>query len=123
MVLRGKKFKTFLLMKHPCGAENLKESAKNKALMAPFRPPTQYIFSDFFLSRKFFLFFFLTSLHIWHKILLSYRRDPERGAEGANPEIFGTKLSGKRTVTRLNPGKIQTFGLDTDGEKFRLLPE
>jgi len=49
--------------------------------------------------------------------LTGYRRDPARGAEGANPEIFGTKLSGKRTVTGFNPGKLQTFGLDTEGEK------
>jgi len=33
----------------------------------------------------------------------------KRGAEGANPEKIGTKLSGKRTVTSLNPGKIQPF--------------
>jgi hypothetical protein len=29
----------------------------------------------------------------------------ERGAEGANPDHLGTKLSGKRTVIYLNPGK------------------
>jgi hypothetical protein len=56
-------------------------------------------------------------------IELQERLHVQWGAEGANPEIFGTKLSGKRAVTRLNPGKIQTFGLDTDGEKFQLLPE
>jgi hypothetical protein len=33
----------------------------------------------------------------------------QRGAEGANPDKIGTKLSGKRTVTYLNPGKIQPF--------------
>jgi len=40
---------------------------------------------------------------------VGYRRDPKpqgRGAEGANPERIGTKLSGKRTVTQSNPGKI-----------------
>jgi len=44
------------------------------------------------------------------KFSTGYRRDPARGAEGANPEIFGTKLSGKRTVTGFNPGKLQPFG-------------
>jgi len=55
--------------------------------------------------------FFLTSLNIWNKISLSYRKDSffKRGAEGANPEKIGTKLSGKRTVTSFDPGKIQFF--------------
>ena len=47
-----------------------------------------------------------------------------RGAEGANLDKIGTKLSGKRTVTYLNPGKIQPFepgsGLDTEGDKSRV---
>jgi len=46
-----------------------------------------------------------------------------RGAEGASPEGTGTKLSGKRTVTESNPGKIWPFksrsGLDTEGDKSR----
>jgi hypothetical protein len=39
----------------------------------------------------------------------SYRRDPSlerRGAEGASLGKTKMKLSGKRTVTKLNPGKI-----------------
>jgi len=47
-------------------------------------------------------------------------RPEERGAEGANPDSIRTKLSGKRTVTYLNPGKIQVFNLDTEGNKSRL---
>jgi hypothetical protein len=42
-------------------------------------------------------------------MFVGYRRDPNpkgRGAEGANPGIR-MKLSGKRTVTRARPGKIQ----------------
>jgi hypothetical protein len=42
-------------------------------------------------------------------IFSSYRRDPElkgRGAEGASLDEIGAKLSGKRTVTYYNPGKI-----------------
>ena len=54
--------------------------------------------------------FFLTSFLNWDRIFVSYRRDPNsskgRGAEGANSDEIGTKLSGKRTVTYLNPGKI-----------------
>jgi len=64
-------------------------------------------------------------------MFVGYRRDPNqkgRGAEGANPGIR-MKLSGKRTVTRARPGKIQPFdfaqglpraqaeGVDTDGER------
>jgi hypothetical protein len=30
---------------------------------------------------------------------------------------IGTKLSGKRTVTELNPGEIQVLNLDTEGDK------
>jgi len=44
----------------------------------------------------------LTSFHILDRIFSSFRRDPipqGRGAEGANPEEIGMKLSGKRTVT------------------------
>jgi hypothetical protein len=43
----------------------------------------------------------------------------KRGAEGANLVEIGTKLSGKRTVTGLNPGKIQVSHLDTEGDKSR----
>ena len=55
--------------------------------------------------------FFLTSFLNWDRIFLSYRRDlyaEERGAEGAIPG-HRKKLSGKRTVTYLNPGKIPPF--------------
>jgi hypothetical protein len=52
-----------------------------------------------------------------------YRRDPQRkGAEGANPVTSGMKLSGKRTVTRSHPGKLQASGPDTDGDKSRAFP-
>jgi len=50
---------------------------------------------------------------------LQERSHIQRGAEGANSERIGTKLSGKRTVAYLNPGKIQALSLDTDGEKSR----
>jgi hypothetical protein len=57
----------------------------------------------------------------WNKIFIGYRRDSLiiRGAEGANPEVIGTKLSGKRTVTYLNPGKLPVHDRDTEGEKSR----
>ena len=45
-------------------------------------------------------------------MFVGYRRDPpfkRGGAEGANPEVR-MKLSGKRTVTQSDPGKIQPFG-------------
>jgi hypothetical protein len=53
--------------------------------------------------------FFLTSLCNWDRIFHRLQERPliRRGAEGANSGVFGTKLSGKRTVTYLNPGKIQ----------------
>jgi hypothetical protein len=41
----------------------------------------------------------------------------KRGAEGANPELIRTKLSGKRTVTSFNPGKIPVAERDTEGDK------
>jgi len=53
----------------------------------------------------------LTSFLNWDRIFLSYRRDlyaEERGAEGAIPG-HRKKLSGKRTVTYVNPGKIPPF--------------
>ena len=64
---------------------------------------TIYLF-PFFLVKKIPqvpVFFFLTILCNWNKIFIGYRRDSLiiRGAEGANPEKIGTKLSGKRTVT------------------------
>jgi len=40
-----------------------------------------------------------------------------RGAEGANPDHLGTKLSGKRTVIYPNPGKIPVHDWDTEGDK------
>jgi hypothetical protein len=70
--------------------------------------------------------FFLTLLHNWYKIFHRLQERPliKRGAEGANSEKIGTKLSGKRTVTYLNPGKIQprarVEGLGTEGEKSRV---
>jgi hypothetical protein len=47
--------------------------------------------------------------------MTGYRRDlilQGRGAEGASPGDVGTKLSGKRTVTWINPGKIQVYKLE-----------
>ena len=62
---------------------------------------------------------------VYKRFKLQERPLIKRGAEGANPEEVGTKLSGKRTVTSLNPGKIQPFDFcsrrDTEGDKFRFL--
>jgi hypothetical protein len=39
------------------------------------------------------------------------------GRRRGKPSRQKAKLSGKRTAVSLNPGKIQAFGLDTEGDK------
>jgi len=48
----------------------------------------------------------LTSLYSWGKIFLVTGETLRGEPKGQIPKL-GTKLSGKRTVTYLNPGKIQ----------------